>query len=82
MNTREKIKVYSAYGGSWNHLKVELINEGFSVNFAVKFINFFRKNLGEDNSELAVEVYDKWSECDNKEECETFLSIKYICWQH
>jgi len=78
LKTREKIEVYAAHGGAWNHLQGELLKEGFSESFANAFISRFSQNLGRLNAVEAVEVYDEWINCNQKIECETFLRLKYF----
>lgn len=73
MTTREKVKIYTQHGGSWFHLKRELINEGMSHEFADYFIDRIRTELSQEHSESCVIAYDMWAA--NKNEKEAKLSM-------
>lgn len=78
MNTREKINVYATHGGAWEHLAKEMVKEGLSQYCADEYIKFFRKKLGPENAKEAIELYDQFIECSDKEYCDSFFKLKYL----
>ena len=75
MNTRDMISTYTTHGGTWCHLKKQLIQEGLSEDFTNDYISRCRYRLGRERAQQALQIYDRFVKNQCEKETKLFMVL-------